>query len=352
MNIIDNSELTIIDDNDNKLNKKSNIFTIPKYNEFDNIYNKKYTIVNLKIICKHYKIKSTGTKPELLERIFKYLKETFYVIKIQRLVKKYFIKALNYYKGPGLIKRKLCVNDTDFMSMDSINDISYYQFISYKDNDNYIYGFDLISLYNWISTSIKDDKNKDILNPYNRNKFPCELIKNLRIIIRLSKVLKFDIDISLNNSDLKSLSNSNISISEINNNMIVRLFQNMDELGFYTDISWFNELNYYTLIRYVKELYDIWTYRAQLSYETKYMICQSYDPFMNCMYIINQNRYYSSSIDINTLKYSILIIIDRMINSGSTREYKYLGASYVLAALTLVSSNAANSIPWLYQSVA
>jgi hypothetical protein len=45
-------------------------------------------------------------------------------------------------------------------------------------------------------------------------------------------------------------------------------------------------------------------------------------------------------------------IIETMVKSGMTVENRSLGAYYVLAALTLVSDNARNSLPWLYQSVA
>jgi hypothetical protein len=69
------------------------------------------------------------------------------------------------------------------------------------------------------------------------------------------------------------------------------------------------------------------------------------------MFIINITVHHTYT-DINILKSTILNIIDKLINYGINRDYKYLGSSYVLAALTLVNSNAANSIPWLYQSVA
>ena len=46
-----------------------------------------------------------------------------------------------------------------------------------------------------------------------------------------------------------------------------------------------------------------------------------------------------------------LNIIDQICKKGSSEENCYLGASYVLCALTLVNSNAAEAMPWLYQSV-
>ena len=42
------------------------------------------------------------------------------------------------------------------------------------------------------------------------------------------------------------------------------LFQYMDELGNYTDSKWFISLNRIQLIKFIRELVDIWEYRAQL----------------------------------------------------------------------------------------
>ena len=43
---------------------------------------------------------------------------------------------------------------------------------------------------------------------------------------------------------------------------------------------------------------------------------------------------------------------ERLVRSGLTEDDRYLGASYVLSALTLVSPRAREALPWLYQSVA
>ena len=46
-----------------------------------------------------------------------------------------------------------------------------------------------------------------------------------------------------------------------------------------------------------------------------------------------------------------LTIIEKLVRSGINHDSKCLGANYVLCALTLVSSDAATAIPWLFQSV-
>jgi hypothetical protein len=43
--------------------------------------------------------------------------------------------------------------------------------------------------------------------------------------------------------------------------------------------------------------------------------------------------------------------LEKIVNTGVDRDSKSLGAYYVLSALTLVNTEAATSLPWLFQSV-
>jgi hypothetical protein len=47
----------------------------------------------------------------------------------------------------------------------------------------------------------------------------------------------------------------------------------------------------------------------------------------------------------------MLEIMEKLVNCGIDRDSKSLGAYYVLGALTLVNTEAATSLPWLFQSV-
>ena len=65
--------------------------TIYKYNDL--VYNN-YNVNQLKYFAKHYKLKITGNKPQLVSRIYSYLYFSSYIIKIQKvfrgmLVRKY-----------------------------------------------------------------------------------------------------------------------------------------------------------------------------------------------------------------------------------------------------------------------
>ena len=76
-------------------------------------------------------------------------------------------------RGPALIKRELCVNDTDFNSLDPIKEIEFYDFYSYRDNAGFIYGFNLKSII------LMFKKTGDIINPYNREKFNTSQIRKI-----------------------------------------------------------------------------------------------------------------------------------------------------------------------------
>lgn len=124
------------------------------------------------------------------------------------------------------------------------------------------------------------------------------------------------------------------------------LFQNIDALGNYSNSHWLLSLNRTQLIKFLRELADIWNYRAQITPETKRSICPpSGDPFRN----LNMH-YIHSEQNMTNVKKVVLELLEKIVNSGVDRDSKALGACYVLGSLTLVNEEAATSIPWLFQS--
>lgn len=100
------------------------------------------------------------------------------------------------------------------------------------------------------------------------------------------------------------------------------------------------------LIKFIRVLSDIWEYRAQLSHTTKRNICP---PYGNPFGLINMDALQLCSIDF--LKMASLTVMEKLVTSGITLGMRSLGAMYVLCGLTLVNPDAANSLPWLYESV-
>lgn len=322
----------------NKVIKKKKIsnddFTIPRYEEFDWLNHYNYTLNQLRSICRNYKLLVSGNKQQLTERIHTFLRRSVFAIKIQKTYKGRLQRRYNLTHGPAFMKRDLCNNANDFYSLDEIKTIPASQFYSYKDLDGFTYGFDIVSLYNLILTN-----GNDAVNPYNRNPLPANTVNIIREKIRLSHILKIPITIELDTAPV-------VNPQKRHELRVLSLFQEIDRLGNYSNPEWFMSLPRHGIIKYLRELLDIWTYRAQLSNEVKYQICPpNGDPLRNT----NINMIYNLNTD--SLQRFVVGVMENLVKTGVNRDSKSLGAYYVLAALTLVNNDAAEAMPWLYHSV-
>ena len=54
----------------------------------------------------------------------------------------------------------------------------------------------------------------------------------------------------------------------------LKFFKKIDNMGFITDSNWITRLSPCRSIRYLRELEDVWNYRAQITNETKNKIIQ------------------------------------------------------------------------------
>ena len=123
------------------------------------------------------------------------------------------------------------------------------------------------------------------------------------------------------------------------------LFMEIDQLGNYSDCSWFDNLERRDYLRYFRILKDIWCYRAQIPINVKIKICPLWDPFI----MLSTD----DLIDLTTeqLKSRCLCVMEDMVYTGVDVEFKTLGAFHVLSVLTVVSRDARLNMPWLYESL-
>lgn len=322
-------------ENKKRKKMKDQDFKIINYSEWGLLMEYNFKVVQLKLIAKKYNIKRSGNKKELMYQIINYLRLSFFIIKIQKKWKLHLRKKYNFLKGPALLNRK-CVNENDFYSLHSLKDVDYSQFFSYKDEDGFVYGFNLKSILNLV----KKQRN-NLKNPYNRYKIKSEIINNLKNIIKIGKFLndKIIINIDFNHGIVND--KKKVELRTIN------LFSKIDTFGNITNSNWFLELNNYKIIKFLKELFDVWNYRLQIPNDLKREIVPPHgNPFLH----INIPHINNSNNNNLTLKSLALNVIDNLINKSNDSNKQSLGAFYVLGSLTLVSKNAADSLPWLYES--
>lgn len=293
-----------------------------------------FNIPQLKKLNKKYQLKISGNKNQLIKRIFNYRKYSYVVSKIQRWYRNSLIERFNRLKGPALLDREKCINKTDFLSMDNCKEIGYDRFFSYKDEDNRIWGFDLISIY-----TLYVKKKKEVKNPYTTRVLSVLIFEDLKKIIKLNKILGYSQDLTLNQNEV-------VLSKQMLEMRVLSLFQEMDSLDNYTQIEWLLSLNKNLLLKFIVELYDIWTYRANLSINSKREICPPLgQPFRNINFTLLSNQ------SQNQILKTILPILEQLVKTGINRDARILGTYYILSSLTLVNQDAAESMPWLYQSV-
>lgn len=295
-----------------------------------------YNLQQLKEFAKHYHLHVTGTKSQLAYRLYSFLYMTSSAMTIQKMFRGKLARIFNLLHGPAARNRELCTNKDDFISMEPLGEILFKQFISYKDIDGFIYGFDIASLHNLF---IKEGKNAR--NPYNRSLFPTKVVTDTMKLIRLGKLLNVPLDLQFEDAS------ETVDDKKAMELRALSLFQSIDSLGNYSNAEWFLSLNRVKTIKFVRDLVDIWTYRAQIQPQMKRHICPPFgDPFHNIT-----NDSILSEEDLTILKTTVLHIIEKLVNTGIDKDSKALGAYYVLGALTLVNDDAATALPWLYQSM-
>jgi hypothetical protein len=215
-----------------------------------------------------------------------------------------------------------------------MDEIDYYFFISVKDQD-FIYGFNIISLYNLLK---KNKPSTPYLNPYTRNPFTSEFIDSIYRRMKYNYLLKKTDHSIYHEIQFPSYDHK-----------IIGLFQKIDSLGNYTQVEWFVTLDASHLRRFLIELQDIWDYRAQLTSSMKITICPPLGkPFIHVPLHIMDT---SSPLEVSLLRNYCYLVMEELLNKADTIEHQSLGAYYILCALTLVNPTAAEAIPWLYQSV-
>ena len=211
------------------------------------------SIESIRFNIEHYKLHINDKMDErnefcaFLERLNKYKSYTSKIVKCQSHVRGRRQRVINELRGPGFKNRTICVNDEDFYTFDQKDSIPYESFFSYKDEDNYIYCFDIKSFANLI----KLNQN----NPYNRKIINSKAIMDSNKLMTLLGIDKLSIGID----------KSTLTADQKFRESVMVVFQKLDNLNYYTDIEWFINLNLQQLRKLYLSIEDIWHWRANLT---------------------------------------------------------------------------------------
>jgi hypothetical protein len=290
----------------------------------------KHTLTKLNIVSKkNLKNKKKKEIESLLfdfyDNINKYQKNINSIIFLQRQFRKY-LKNNNIY-GPGI--NETSNNDCDFYTFTPIKEIPKEYLFSYRDDNNFVYSFDIRSFGKLINSKSQ--------NPYNRVEIPK------RVITLYNKRLDY---IKKHNIIIEEFEEDILSPMQIYNNRVFNIFQTIDLLNTTaggTNQDWFFKLTTLQLKAYYKVLEDIWNYRAELTSNQKYDIVKN-----KKMFIKRVNYVYNLNND-QKIREIILDEIEKLLYTSDNDVHRSTASYYILIAFVEISPLCVQAMPWLIQ---
>ena len=300
-----------------------------------------FYVGDLKDTLKSLKLDTKGKKAELIERLkthFGNLYETINnpkadesALAIQTAWKNW--KKMNNKQGPGFLNKSLCVNDEDFLTFETKEEISDIYFFSFKEG-NSVFFFDIRSFKKLVDTNA--------VNPYTRTNIPEEAIKAMN-----DRLLDLK-----NNPEYKDFPKEKLTEEQKRNLWIVKIFQTIDSLEVAAggvSHNHFKDFTFNQLKKFYFELEDVWNYRAALTLERQNQIVPNRRLFPWSASSVKILKHSSSTY--SKLQKVILGEMEALITSSSSMEDRKTGAYYILIALVETSIEYANDFPWLVQGL-
>lgn len=306
-----------------------------KYINFNNLH-----IKILRNLCKKYKINiKNKLKDEISKIIYKFIDYYCKIINDENNINK-IIKIQSLFRGKrireiyGKMVISKCINSMDidgtiFWYNNNnniiINNNLYYEnlFIFCENNLNYCF----------IVKSFKKNLLSYGKNPYTTQNFSINTINNFNKRLRFIKKMKKNI-ISKN---IKLIISSDKKFELY----VLNVFQKIELLGNYTNHNWFLNLTYDNLKIFYYTIKNIYA-NSVLTDEDR----RNFLPLNNALNISNYNISIIPLSEKKKLQTIIIKDIYKFITSGINIEYKRHAAWIILTALTKVSREAADALPY------
>lgn len=283
------------------------------------------------------------------------------IVKLQKWVKSRLVAFNDRIRGPGYLDRSLCVNDSDFVSLDDLKDIPNNDFISFRDDAGFIYGF---SIDNLMELILKTDENYwetfqrnstnlcyrqyirtlynhynkiKINNPYTRFLIPGNVKLN---VIRLHAQKKF-INYLNNNRQNGIIQPLEQDYKVLVRNKCFTILQKIDMMGYFTDVAWLMDEQIKTLKLFYKKLANLWNFEFGLNNTSRYRISHTHNLFDNLHDIM------ISRADKYIILDKILSIMNILVSNGESEADRNSGAIIILYAFASVNPRCIQANPWL-----
>lgn len=230
--------------------------------------------------------------------------------------------------GPLLWAREEANNPFDFFSGDPVTTLPLRDTVSFVDETGKGYIMDVQSAVSLLEHAATNKETP--VNPFNRVPLPALFLR--RVTRHRGAAAHATVQ--------PQTEEQRFSLA------VTDLFRAIEDLGYYTDPTWFLDLTQIALQRLYLELADIWVHRASLSRQDRVRIVPPPgNPFpisMNAALLMPQRA----------LRQLLLATCQSLVTAAMSRGDRQTGVMYVLGALSIVSAGATTAYPWLYEMFA
>jgi hypothetical protein len=137
----------------------------------------------LKQTLKSNKLHVHGNKDVAIQRIQRHYTQIKHIIDVQRVFRGFIVRESEKLRGPASKDRSICVNDTEFYTMNPLKDIPREYFFSYRNHTGFVYGFNLFALMMMFK------RDRRLINPYNREEIPVNVTTRVFSIYKKTRIL-------------------------------------------------------------------------------------------------------------------------------------------------------------------
>lgn len=307
--------------------------------------NLNYNIAQLKQFASEYKLRRSGNKGVLRQRLHSHLVRSWHATRIQAIYRGHLFRR--YLRTKGLLapaRPKNASNDEELESLEPVSGIPLDRLFVIPNAGGVPTVYDVDVLRKLVRT--QREREKAPYDPYTNVPFALGDLERLQEEGRLKGLLGRDrVEMVLTATGQVMEAQPVVVIDPeavaagLFRLRIIDLCSQLDSLGHITNASWFLNLGVEGWRRLCVELADIWAYRAQLPRDVKARVAGDFPVPIPSRTLSNAE-----------IRQRALNQAERMVHRGVDRDSKMLGANYLLIALTLVSPEAAEALPWLYQA--
>lgn len=284
----------------------------------------KLKVGKLRNTIKFYNLLSVVDKNQSKRNLFRLLVNYFYWERNYDIKK--IIHIQNYVRRFNILKRKNTVNDTDCILMINKYEIPLqYYFTLYDDTSEKSYSFDVRSLNDIINN------NKHPTNPYTLSKINQDMMS--KIIKRIEYLLDKGLNISFEEE--------NISEEQKLEFRVIKIFQEINLFGNYTDFNWFMNLKTYELKNLYIKTEDMVNYRINLPQIERVKYFNK-----GISFPLNSSKIHTITCQ-KKIQELILYEYEEIIKYDNDINDKKTAIMWLLIALTEVSNDARNALPLL-----